>query len=289
MLGGSLAPVLTRLDAGIPWTPVVFQVPSAARAIWPKLIPFDISGRVCPEQIANGAQVGGDLAGQHLDESRSKHAERRPRVERLLRHRQPALVQGAAQGDGVEVIEGQEVEALPDEDRVGREVPAAPQRGTLWQLAQLLASIADSRLKLRGNTSGELGSESGLPVPFESGRPPPSCEVKTASNSSWPWRSSFEQADGVLVAVGQVFRDAHLAPEGGRRHRAFRDQRRRRRHGRLLDRRRPDLQFAVRITGGEGDNNPPDPTAPPTLRTLCHGPPRSFTVRPTCAKGTAPP
>ncbi len=65
--------------------------------------------------------------------------------------------------------------------------PPPPARGVLWQPAQELASGADSRLKLRGNSKGSVGSDSGVPTPLDCGRPPPSWPVQTAPKSSRPW------------------------------------------------------------------------------------------------------
>ena len=50
------------------------------------------------------------------------------------------------------------------------------------------------RLKARGPTRGCVGSERGRPVPFVSGRPPPSCSVQFASNNSFPL---FERSSDV--------------------------------------------------------------------------------------------
>ena len=55
MLGGASAPALTRLEAGMPSTPEVSQVPSARRAMWPKEIPFEVKARVCPGAVMSRA------------------------------------------------------------------------------------------------------------------------------------------------------------------------------------------------------------------------------------------
>src|SRR5712692_5682160 len=64
--------------------------------------------------------------------------------------------------------------------------PAPPGTGALWHPAQELASGDDNRSKLRGNNSGDDGSETGFPVPFASGRPWPSWMVQFAINNCFP-------------------------------------------------------------------------------------------------------
>src|SRR5216683_3288255 len=58
--------------------------------------------------------------------------------------------------------------------------PPPPGYGELWHPAQELASGPDIRLPVLGKTRGEVGSDIGSPVPFESGRPAPSWIVQFA-------------------------------------------------------------------------------------------------------------
>src|SRR5579872_7005498 len=62
--------------------------------------------------------------------------------------------------------------------------PAPPEipNGALWHPAQELASGADILLNAREPVRGNDGSDKGRPVPFVSGRPPPSSSVQFASN-----------------------------------------------------------------------------------------------------------
>jgi hypothetical protein len=87
-----------------------------------------------------------------------------------------SFIVGAASRHDVVAVEGREVEALAEHEDIGHDIAAAASDavGQLWQPAHEFASGADTRLKLRGNTSGLAESDNGLPVPFVSGRPPPS-------------------------------------------------------------------------------------------------------------------
>jgi hypothetical protein len=68
------------------------------------------------------------------------------------------------------------------------------------------------RSKFLGNTSGELESEMGAPVPFVIGRPAPSWTVNFALQKLGPELDQLQSRNGEFLAVLQVYGYRHFLP-----------------------------------------------------------------------------
>jgi len=125
--------------------------------------------------VADGLQVARDLAGEHFDVAGAPHAQRGAGIGGgLLRDWTPIsstlpLVGSLSKGSNV-----RKSNRCPSTKTLATMSPPPPgmPNGWAWQPAQELASGAESRLKLRGKTSGCARSASGAPVPLVKGRPP---------------------------------------------------------------------------------------------------------------------
>src|SRR5712675_3243102 len=75
---------------------------------------------------SNGLKVCGHLAGEHFDEARAVHADGLALIGKgLLGDETPALVQGTFGGEGIAVIERNEIKALAENKNAGCAIAAA--------------------------------------------------------------------------------------------------------------------------------------------------------------------
>ena len=178
-LGGSLGPAVDRLTAGRPSTPETSHEPSAWRRMKPKETPLVTRARAPPAGVASRIACKSVVIWRASISINPEPT--MPRVARRLATvcnvtacpNSSTLPLVGSRSAGSKVTKSNRWPKTKTLVTKSPPPPAMP-KGALWQPAQELASMAEIRLKACGNTSGSLGSLSGVPVPFVKGRPAPS-------------------------------------------------------------------------------------------------------------------
>ena len=154
--------------------------PSLVSVMLPKWTPLATSSLVSPcfTRAADALQVGGHLAGQHLQVAGAEHAGGGAQIADVLQGARLAFLAGGALGGLLVVaVERDEIEALREHEDVGDEIAAAAGNSIGRRCGSRCRNWhrdADTRLNARNPRRGCEGSARACPVPLVSGRPPPS-------------------------------------------------------------------------------------------------------------------